>query len=148
MALGFVETPAYQRFMSAEEAREVLDGLNAFQPLGRHGQPDDVAEAIVFLAGAEAELDHRDDAADRRRRAGRPVAGGAPGGRGGRVGGQPNAGCSARSSQVPPGTSGSPMQALPGLAVDEQVVRWPRPGRATARRPGPATRSSSPVEIR
>jgi NAD(P)-dependent dehydrogenase (short-subunit alcohol dehydrogenase family) len=54
VALGFVETPAYQRFMSAEEAREVLDSLNAFQPLGRHGQPDDVAEAIVFLAGPES----------------------------------------------------------------------------------------------
>ena len=51
VALGFVETPAYQRFMSAEEAREVLDALNAFQPLGRHGQPGDVAEAIIFLAG-------------------------------------------------------------------------------------------------
>ena len=54
VALGFVETPAYQRFMSAEEAREVLDALNAFQPLGRHGQPDDVAEAIVFLAGGDS----------------------------------------------------------------------------------------------
>jgi len=54
VALGFVETPAYQRFMSAEEAREVLDALNAFQPLGRHGQPGDVAEAIVFLAGADS----------------------------------------------------------------------------------------------
>jgi NAD(P)-dependent dehydrogenase (short-subunit alcohol dehydrogenase family) len=51
VALGFVETPAYQRFMSADEAREVLDSLNAFQPLGRHGQPGDVAEAIAFLAG-------------------------------------------------------------------------------------------------
>jgi NAD(P)-dependent dehydrogenase (short-subunit alcohol dehydrogenase family) len=54
VALGFVETPAYQRFMSAEEAREVLDSLNAFQPLGRHGQPDDVAEAIAFLAGPDS----------------------------------------------------------------------------------------------
>jgi NAD(P)-dependent dehydrogenase (short-subunit alcohol dehydrogenase family) len=54
VALGFVETPAYERFMSADEAREVLDSLNAFQPLGRHGQPDDVADAIVFLAGSEA----------------------------------------------------------------------------------------------
>jgi NAD(P)-dependent dehydrogenase (short-subunit alcohol dehydrogenase family) len=54
VALGFVETPAYERFMSADEAREVLDSINAFQPLGRHGQPDDVAEAIVFLAGSQS----------------------------------------------------------------------------------------------
>ncbi len=54
VALGFVETPAYQRFMSPEEAREVLDSLNAFHPLGRHGQPGDVAEAIVFLAGRDS----------------------------------------------------------------------------------------------
>jgi NAD(P)-dependent dehydrogenase (short-subunit alcohol dehydrogenase family) len=54
VALGFVETPAYERFMSAEEAREVLDSLNAFQPLGRHGQPRDVVEAILFLASEQA----------------------------------------------------------------------------------------------
>jgi NAD(P)-dependent dehydrogenase (short-subunit alcohol dehydrogenase family) len=40
--------------MSADEARGVLDSLNAFQPLGRHGQPEDVAEAIVFLAGPDS----------------------------------------------------------------------------------------------
>ena len=50
VALAFVETPAYERFMSAEEARAVLDSVNAFHPLGRHGRPQDVVEAIVFLA--------------------------------------------------------------------------------------------------
>jgi NAD(P)-dependent dehydrogenase (short-subunit alcohol dehydrogenase family) len=54
VALGFVETPAYQRFMSPEEARQVLDSVNAFQPLGRHGQPEDVVEAILFLASGDA----------------------------------------------------------------------------------------------
>jgi NAD(P)-dependent dehydrogenase (short-subunit alcohol dehydrogenase family) len=54
VALGFVETPAYERFMSPEEARQVLDSLNAFQPLGRHGQPDDVVEAILFFASDDA----------------------------------------------------------------------------------------------
>jgi NAD(P)-dependent dehydrogenase (short-subunit alcohol dehydrogenase family) len=54
VALGFVETPAYERFMDADEARSVLDSVNAFHPLGRHGQPDDVVEAIVFLAGDAA----------------------------------------------------------------------------------------------
>jgi NAD(P)-dependent dehydrogenase (short-subunit alcohol dehydrogenase family) len=54
VALGFVETPAYERFMSAEQARAVLDSLNPFQPLGRHGQPGDVVEAILFLASTKA----------------------------------------------------------------------------------------------
>src|SRR5215208_662105 len=54
VALAFVETPAYERFMSPEQAREVLESVNAFHPLGRHGQPEDVVEAIVFLAGAES----------------------------------------------------------------------------------------------
>lgn len=54
VALGFVETPAYERFMSPEQARAVLDSLNPFQPLGRHGQPHDVVEAILFLASTKA----------------------------------------------------------------------------------------------
>lgn len=54
VALAFVETPAYERFMTAEEARGVLDSVNAFHPLGRHGYPDDVVEAILFLAGERA----------------------------------------------------------------------------------------------
>ena len=54
VALAFVETPAYQRFMTEEQAQEVLDSVNAFHPLGRHGQPDDVVEAILFLAGSGA----------------------------------------------------------------------------------------------
>jgi NAD(P)-dependent dehydrogenase (short-subunit alcohol dehydrogenase family) len=54
VALGFVETPAYERFMSPEDARQVLESVNAFQPLGRHGQPEDVVEAILFLASDEA----------------------------------------------------------------------------------------------
>ena len=51
VALAFVETPAYERFMDAETAREVLDSVNAFHPLGRHGAPADVVEAVLFLAG-------------------------------------------------------------------------------------------------
>jgi NAD(P)-dependent dehydrogenase (short-subunit alcohol dehydrogenase family) len=54
VALAFVETPAYERFLSHEEAQEVLESVNGFHPLGRHGQPDDVAEAILFLAGGGA----------------------------------------------------------------------------------------------
>jgi NAD(P)-dependent dehydrogenase (short-subunit alcohol dehydrogenase family) len=51
VALAFVETPAYERFMDADTARSVLDSVNAFHPLGRHGVPADVVEAVLFLAG-------------------------------------------------------------------------------------------------
>src|SRR3954462_8823123 len=51
VALAFVETPAYERFMTPDEAREVLDAVDGFHPLGRRGQPGDVVEAILFLAG-------------------------------------------------------------------------------------------------
>src|SRR3954462_11263429 len=51
VALAFVETPAYERFLSPEEAHEVLESVNGFHPLGRRGQPGDVVEAILFLAG-------------------------------------------------------------------------------------------------
>jgi NAD(P)-dependent dehydrogenase (short-subunit alcohol dehydrogenase family) len=32
----------------------VLDSVDGFHPLGRRGQPGDVVEAILFLAGARA----------------------------------------------------------------------------------------------
>jgi NAD(P)-dependent dehydrogenase (short-subunit alcohol dehydrogenase family) len=54
VALAFVETPAYRRFMSAEDAQAVLDAVGPFHPLGRRGQPQDVTEAILFLAGRDA----------------------------------------------------------------------------------------------
>src|ERR671919_1104110 len=54
VALAFVETPAYERFMTPEQARAVLDSVNTFHPLGRHGQPADVVEAILFLASEKA----------------------------------------------------------------------------------------------
>jgi NAD(P)-dependent dehydrogenase (short-subunit alcohol dehydrogenase family) len=54
VALAFVETPAYERFMAPDEARGVLDSVNAFHPLGRHGQPQDVVEAILFYASERA----------------------------------------------------------------------------------------------
>ena len=54
VALAFVETPAYERFLSREEALEVLDSVDGFHPLGRRGQPEDVVEAILFLASEDA----------------------------------------------------------------------------------------------
>jgi NAD(P)-dependent dehydrogenase (short-subunit alcohol dehydrogenase family) len=54
VALAFVETPAYERFMTPEQARAVLESVNAFHPLGRHGYPHDVVEAILFYASDRA----------------------------------------------------------------------------------------------
>src|SRR4051812_44878794 len=54
VALAFVETPAYERFLSHDEAEGVLGSVNGFHPLGRHGQPDDVVEAILFYASDDA----------------------------------------------------------------------------------------------
>ena len=54
VALAFVETPAYERFLSPDEAQEVLHAVNDFHPLGRHGQPGDVVEAILFYASERA----------------------------------------------------------------------------------------------
>ena len=54
VALAFVETPAYERFMTPAEARAVLDSVAAFHPLGRHGRPEDVVDAVAFLASPDA----------------------------------------------------------------------------------------------
>lgn len=54
VAPAVVETPVYGTFMSADQVREVLPTFNAFHPLGRNGQPADVAEAILFLASERA----------------------------------------------------------------------------------------------
>jgi NAD(P)-dependent dehydrogenase (short-subunit alcohol dehydrogenase family) len=54
VAPGVVETPVYRTFMTEDEVKQTLPGFNAFHPLGRNGQPADVAEAILFLASAHA----------------------------------------------------------------------------------------------
>jgi NAD(P)-dependent dehydrogenase (short-subunit alcohol dehydrogenase family) len=54
VALAFVETPAYERFMDRETAQAVLDSVSPFHPLNRRGQPRDVTEAVLFLAGEGA----------------------------------------------------------------------------------------------
>ncbi|WP_342601910.1 SDR family oxidoreductase [Peribacillus sp. FSL E2-0159] len=50
VAPAIVETPIYNTFMSEEEVAEVLPTFNEFHPIGRNGTPDDVANAILFLA--------------------------------------------------------------------------------------------------
>jgi NAD(P)-dependent dehydrogenase (short-subunit alcohol dehydrogenase family) len=54
VAPAVVETPVYNSFMSDEQVAETLPTFNAFHPIGRNGQPKDVAEAILFLASEKA----------------------------------------------------------------------------------------------
>lgn len=54
VAPAVVETPVYNTFMTDEQVAETLPGFNAFHPLGRNGQPRDVAEAALFLASRNA----------------------------------------------------------------------------------------------
>ena len=54
VAPAVVETPVYNTFMSPEQVAQVLPTFNAFHPLGRNGQPKDVADAILFLASEQA----------------------------------------------------------------------------------------------
>lgn len=54
VAPAVVETPVYGTFLSKSEIDEILPSFNAFHPIGRNGQPEDVAEAILFLASDQA----------------------------------------------------------------------------------------------
>ncbi len=55
VAPAVVETPVYDSFMSPSERAEILPTFNEFHPLGRNGQPQDVVNAILFLASDEAD---------------------------------------------------------------------------------------------
>lgn len=46
---GIVETSIYEAFMEKDAIHENLQGLNGFHPIGRVGQPVDVAETVCFL---------------------------------------------------------------------------------------------------
>ena len=54
VAPAVVETPVYSTFLNEEDVSRVLPTFNVFHPLGRNGQPGDVAAAILFLASDEA----------------------------------------------------------------------------------------------
>ena len=49
---GTVDSPWVRRLV--EEAGESLDALRARQPMGRLGAPDEIAEAVAYLASADA----------------------------------------------------------------------------------------------
>ena len=49
-----VETPIYESFIPPAEVAEVLRGFDAFHPIGRIGQPRDVASVVDFLLSEEA----------------------------------------------------------------------------------------------
>ncbi|MEM1434145.1 MAG: SDR family oxidoreductase [Pseudomonadota bacterium] len=44
-----VETPIYENFIEPEAVHDTLQGFNDFHPIGRIGQPGDVAAAIDYL---------------------------------------------------------------------------------------------------
>lgn len=49
-----VETPIYENFIEPDEVHDALQGFNEFHPIGRIGQPIDVAETIDFLLSDRA----------------------------------------------------------------------------------------------
>ncbi len=49
VAPGFIMTP-----MTKDLPEKVLDGMKAKTPLGRMGQPEDIAKAVLFLASDDA----------------------------------------------------------------------------------------------
>jgi NAD(P)-dependent dehydrogenase (short-subunit alcohol dehydrogenase family) len=54
IAPGVIETPVFNTFLTPEQVAQVLPTFNAFHPLGRNGQPEDAAEALLFLASDQA----------------------------------------------------------------------------------------------
>ncbi|MGR3512631.1 MAG: SDR family NAD(P)-dependent oxidoreductase [Paracoccaceae bacterium] len=54
VAPAVVETPVYGTFLAPEQVAETLPSFNAFHPLGRNGQPGDIADALLFLASDKA----------------------------------------------------------------------------------------------
>ena len=54
VAPAVVETPIFGTFMDPAHVKNVLPTFNAFHPLGRNGQPSDIADAVLFLASDEA----------------------------------------------------------------------------------------------
>ena len=49
VAPAVVETPIYEGFIDPSEVKKTLHGFDAFHPLGRIGQPEDVANVVCSL---------------------------------------------------------------------------------------------------
>jgi NAD(P)-dependent dehydrogenase (short-subunit alcohol dehydrogenase family) len=54
VAPAVVETPIYGAFIKPEEIHTTLQGFNSFHPIGRVGQPTDVADTVTFLLSDRA----------------------------------------------------------------------------------------------
>lgn len=50
-----VVTPIYQSFIEKDAIQEALQGFNSFHPIGRVGQPADVAKTIAFLLSDDSD---------------------------------------------------------------------------------------------
>ncbi|ALO42634.1 SDR family NAD(P)-dependent oxidoreductase [Pseudoalteromonas phenolica] len=49
-----VKTPIYGSFIAPEDIDSTLNSFNAFHPIGRVGEPNDIANSIVFLLSDDA----------------------------------------------------------------------------------------------
>jgi NAD(P)-dependent dehydrogenase (short-subunit alcohol dehydrogenase family) len=49
-----VQTPIYEAFIPKDQVANVLAGFNAFHPIGRIGNPDEVASVVCFLLSDDA----------------------------------------------------------------------------------------------
>jgi NAD(P)-dependent dehydrogenase (short-subunit alcohol dehydrogenase family) len=54
VSIGIVKTDIYQKIMMPEEITEVYKQFDPFHPIGRVGQPEEVAAVIDFLLSAES----------------------------------------------------------------------------------------------
>tara|TARA_B110000211_G_scaffold83448_1_gene97594 strand:+ start:3696 stop:4463 length:768 start_codon:yes stop_codon:yes gene_type:complete len=55
VAPAVVKTPIYQSFIEPEEIDSALAGFDAFHPIGRIGQADDIANTVSFLLSEQAD---------------------------------------------------------------------------------------------
>lgn len=54
VAPAVVATPIYESFIAKDQVETTLRGFDGFHPLGRVGQPRDVASVVAFLLSAQA----------------------------------------------------------------------------------------------